>query len=152
MEFKKPRNDGKVSLGTSSPKGVEGVFDASGDGDIGVNNIDPKVQHRNIEQNFSQCNSNSETWDGTVGTEQPYTPAQSSSSKTMRREKGTSPEHFAGEKTGRDDRTAFENLLCIVPDIYLEHSFFPKSEPPTLRTWVLRHPLEQKINALKSPT
>ena len=30
--------------------------------------------------------------------------------------------------------------------------FFPKSEPPTLRTWVLRHPLEQKINALKSPT
>ena len=37
----------------------EGVFAASGDGDIGVDNIDPKVQHRNIDQKFSQCNSNS---------------------------------------------------------------------------------------------
>ena len=104
----------KYHLELAAPKGWKACsIDASGDGDIGVNNIDPKVQHRNIEQNFSQCNSNSETWDGTVGTEQPYTPAQSSSSKTMRREKGTSPEHFAGEETGRDDRTAFENLLCI---------------------------------------
>ena len=96
MEFKKPRNDGVVSLETDSPKGAKGRFVASGDGDVGVDNIDPKVRHRNIEQKFSQCNSdsNSETWDGTVGTEQPYKPAQSSSSKTMRRDKGTSPEHF----------------------------------------------------------
>ena len=113
MEFKKPRNDGVVSLETDSPKGAKGRFVASGDGDVGVDNIDPKVRHRNIEQKFSQRNSNSETWDGTVGTEQPYTPAQSSSSKTMRRDKGTSSEHFAGEKSDRVDRTAFENLLCI---------------------------------------
>ena len=31
----------------------------------------------------------------------------------MRRDKRTSPQHFAGEKSDRVDRTAFENLLCI---------------------------------------
>ncbi len=113
MEFKRPRNEGHVSLETYIPKGSNKGFSSNSGGVARADDSDSKMSNDNIEQSFSPCKSNSTKRDDADGSVKPLQRAQPWTSEVEIRAKGKAPRHFAGAETEMGSKTAFENLLCI---------------------------------------